>query len=406
MSDPSGGAAAAATSAPPPPASLPGLFRTRGYLLLWLAAAVLAAGQALTLDSLHNFWAVDPLSYDGQVATLISLAGGLGLAGGYLSAALWADHRSKRRLFLTAALMLGAIAVCTAIVNLTAAPPEIRIPIAALLGLAYGLAIALLLGWLGDLLPRRLLARGVVVWSVSAFPFVFLTIALYRVLPHSEERPIWLFALGAGLSLCAAFLARRVPGGDPPTAMLSAPLEGLASAVRAVRRDLRLRTLLIYAAIAGGAVALANLLLTHYRFVELYIRSGSLDGGGELSIAESYSLLILLTFVEVGVLLILIHNRRRWPRFIAAAAALGAVTIALSLAAPHLRLQGLACFLTFSAYGTVGSIVIAAVQALTLQSTPAGSFGRLAGVLLFAGYAPALAAQQLDAPLADWLSAR
>jgi len=335
------------------PSRLAGLFHTRGYALLWLIAAALAAGQALTLHDLQNFRYPDPTAYDSQVVMLIGLAIGLGMAGGYLCAAALADQRSKRRLLLAALLILTLLAICTALVNLSAAPPEIRIPIAALFGVTGGAATVLTLGWLADLLPRRLLARGVAIWSVTSFSSGLLLILLF----DRAAQPIWFLAVGVGLYLCAVFLARRAPGGDRPMAPPSALFEGLSHTVRYARRDLRLQTLLIYTAVSGGALALGVLFLLDYRLDWRSSGLEPLDNSGSVSIATLFGLQALWTFVAAGVLLILINSRRRWWWFIAAAATVGAAAVILPFLLPLLGWWSLGQYLLLSSYVLMGGIV-------------------------------------------------
>ena len=375
--------------APPPK---PGLFRVRGYPLLWLVNAIIGAGYGITLGRQSSFW--DAADYDYRTIALIGLANGLGIIAGYLLAGLTADQRSKKLLILVATLVMASVAAVTMVLTIfVELGGSIFFAIAALLGIPYGMAVAVMLGWLGDLLPRRLLAKGIVVMSFAGFPLGTLLAVPSALAGNDPDTIPGLFAVGVLLFLIASLLSRRVPVGDRQVDLSSSASAGLKAAIRYAWRDSRLKALWLYVFVASVLLVFLEGPLTRVFFSDLDLE--------RLDYAMAFLARGLAGVVATIALVFLISGRRKWSLFVVAAATIGVTTLGLVFASTPPVLIAV-----MIPHGAAIAVVLLAYKALALLSTPAGYFGRMAAFLLFANYSLNFAAGLLSGFLYDLVGGR
>lgn len=375
--------------APPPN---PGLFRFRGYPLFWFVSAIIGAGYGITLGSQSSFW--DAATYDSRTIAFIGLANGLGIMAGYLLAGLTADQRSKKLLILVATLMMASVAAATTVLAMIVElGGNTFFAIAALLSVPYGVAVAVMLGWLGDLLPRRLLAKGIVILSFAEFPLGTLLILPSALVRNEQGAVPGLFAVGGFLFLLAALLSRRIPIGNRPADPSATALAGLKGAIRYAWRDSRLKAVWLYIFVASVLLVLLEGPLTRVVFFD--------SGLERLEYAIALGARGLAGVVATIALVFLISGRRKWSLFVVAAATIGVTTLGLVFASTPPVLIAV-----MIPHGAAIAVVFLAYKALALLSTPAGYFGRMAAFLLFANYSLNFAAGLLSGFLYDLVGGR
>ena len=354
-------------SQPPP---RPGLWRSRGYRWLWLASGLAATAYGITFGSRISLW--DEVDFSTRWMTTIGLAEGIGLLLGYVIAAFIADRRSKRSLTLGTVTAMGVLAAFSAVLGLFGQfGPETFVAIAALFGIARGLLFVTLLGWICELLPRRLIAMGIVVLTFAELPLGFVAALSPVLLADRDQAVVWYFAAGGALYLLALLVARRAPLNATPVDIQVSASPGLRGAIRYLRRDDRLRTLWIYGFVVGAGLAALQFTLTSFQN----------DIGLSISeVAVSWIAWGGAGFLATIALMFLISGSRIWHLLFFFAALLGLTGLALAFATNQPLL-----ILVIIPYGAAVSFVSLATRALAMSSVRSGYFGRITAVLAFTG---------------------
>lgn len=369
----------------------PGLFRTPGYPWLWIVTLLLGSGYGVTLSSQASFW--EEAAFDSRAIAFIGMANGLGILIGYLIAGLTSDRRSKRSLVRNQSLtMAGLSAITVALAIAFGLEGESFYLLAALFGLAHGSAYAVIVGWTAELLPRALIAKGVIVMTLAgyaqstltAFPGVF-----FRGDPNAV---VWVFAIACLLYLLAAVAARKVPARGPSPTDKSA-LSELRLAMSYLWNDARLKALWLYALIASVIMLLLEGAILELLWVEHGFREWD------------YTLPLLLRgaayFVASLAFVFLVGGRRRWSLFIGAAVVLGLTVSALAVSS---ALEVLALLMVL--IGLASPIVLLGYQALALSVSRSTFFGKVAALMLFANSLLNFGAGFLRPQLYDLISGR
>lgn len=381
-------------SPPPtaPQASEPGLWATLGYRWLWITSLLLGAGIGLTMATQSHFWEV--AEYSITTITWIGLANGLGFFVGYLLAALHSDRQSKQRIVRLAARLLAVLSAVVALLELgELLRGDWFYLIAALFGIMQGLVAAVILGWVGDLLPRRLVAKGVVVLSLASIPLGLLSSVPGPLLREESYATLALFAVACFLFLAATRAARRIPVALASGSASETPVYGLKAAARYKWSDARLRTLWLYIVVTGVLAILLQASLSYYLRI---------DNDFELSqVVWSYAAQALGAFTATLGLAFVIGSSSRWAIYLGAAAISGVTLVAVSLTTN----QALLIVFLFP-QGAAMAVIALGGQALALSGTRAGYFGRVAALLLIAAYLLNFAAGFISGYLYDWFDGR
>ncbi|MDE2745521.1 MAG: MFS transporter [Chloroflexota bacterium] len=353
---------------PEQPSSTPGLWRTPGYRSLWFASFLLSGAYGLTWSTQAEFW--DAIDFDSTTIGLIGLAGWLGILIGYMIASVISDRRSKKRQFRSAALFMAAMTVVTLLLAvIVGMEPGWFYIVAALFGMASGFTTAVVPGLLGDLLPRRLIGRGVVVMSLTALPhglLVGMTVALF---PGDSSGPTWYLAIAVPLYLVGAASIRFVPDQNPTGIDQRSSLVMFKNALFLMWRDARLKSLWIYAFAAGVLLVLLQTAFLDHLLLENEI--------GSTNYALTMIARGLASLVATIGLFFVISGSRRWTVFVAAAVGSGVTAM---LVAFSVNLGWLIA--VFIAFGGSAAVVGLGAIALALSVTRSGYFGRVAALFL------------------------
>ncbi len=353
---------------------------------------LLGAGYGLTMSTQSHFWEV--ADYSTTAITWIGLTNGIGITVGYLAAALYADRLPKQRLVRTAAILLAASSGVAALLELgDLIRGDWFYLIAALFGVPHGLAAAVILGWVGDLLPRRLIAKGVVVLSLASIPLGVLLTIPGVFLGEERYATFALFAVAFVLYLAAMAIARRVAVGSKSGRVDEAAKEGLKDGARYLWNDARLRALWCYLLVAGIFSTLLYAALGEHLLDEI-----DLDNSG-----YSWSLMAqgLAALVATICLVFVIGGARRWTIFLIAVAVSGVLIVLISFTSDLALL-----ILLLIPQGAAMTVITLGGQALALSTTRSGYFGRVAASLLFAGSLLNFAAGFVNQFLYDWYEGR
>lgn len=382
-------------SSPPPTdpqASEPGLWATTGYRWLWITSLLLGTGYGLTLSTQSHFWEV--AEYSITTITWIGLANGVGFVVGYLLAALHSDRHSKQRIVRLAAGLLAALSAVVALLEIgDLLQGDWFYLIAVLFGIMQGLAAAVILGWVGDLLPRRLVAKGVVVLSLASIPIGLLGGVPGPLLREESYAALALFAVACFLFLTATGTARRIPVALASGSVSETPVEGLKAAARYMWNDARLRTLWLYIVVTGVLAILLYASLSYYL---------QIDNDFDLSqVAWSYAAQALGTFTATLGLAFVIGGSSRWAIYLGAAAISGVTVVAVSFTTNQALL-----IVFLVPQGAAMAVIALGGQALALSGTRAGYFGRVAALLLLVTNLFYVVARSIDGFLYDWFDGR
>lgn len=300
----------------------------------------------------------------------VVLTNGTGALFGYFLAALFADRRPKRSLLRFQALALAVLSVCTAM--LAAAfgfAGDWFYLLAALFGVAQGVAVAVLLGWTAEILPRQLIAKGVAVMALAGYAQSILTAVPGVFFRGHPGAVVWFFGTACAAYLLTALAVSFVRSRNRERADAGAFAE-LSVAVKYLWSDARLKSIWLYALLASAALVFVEAAILDLLWVEHGFRSWD------------YTLPYIIRgatyFISTVVLVFLIGSRRRWTLFISAAAVLG---IAVTLLAASSAVSVLT--LLMGLFGLVSPIVFIGLQALGLSVTRSFFFGRVAALMLF-----------------------
>jgi len=353
---------------PEQPSSTPGLWRTPGYRSLWFASFLLSGAYGLTWSTQSGFW--DDIDFDSTTIGLIGLAGWLGILVGYLIAGVISDRRSKKRQFQSAALFMAVMAVVALLLAvIVGMEPGWFYIVAALFGVASGFTTTVVLGLLGDLLPRRLIGRGVVVMSLTALPHGLLVGATVALFPGDSSGPTWFLAIAVPLYLVGAASFKFVPDLSATANDSRSSLGTLKNALFYMWRDARLKSLGIYALAAGMLLVLLQAAFLNHLLLENEIGS------------TNYALtMIARGLASLGAtigLFFVIGGSQRWTVFVAAAVGSGVTSLMVAFS---VNLGWLIA--VFIAYGGSVAVVGLGSIALALSVTRSGYFGRVAALFL------------------------
>ncbi|MYF81011.1 MAG: MFS transporter [Chloroflexi bacterium] len=344
------------------------------------------------MSTQSQFW--DEIDFSYSTIAWIGLANGLGIILGYLAAGLLADRRSKRILTCWCALGLTAM---SAVVALLAFGDLLRgdwcFFVAALFGMIHGVATAVVLGWIGELLPRKLIAKGVVVLSFSSIAHGILLSFPAVLLMDQQHATLALFTIASLLYLSAALSTRRVPTASVPSLQIDSALEGLKSAAAYMWRDTRIQTLWIYFLFAG----ILSIIL-HFALTDLLLTESDT---GQLTFSLGLIARGLAAVVATICLVYAISGRNRWRVYLAASAIAGVTVVITSFVSSYLLL-----ILLFIPQSAAMSAAVLASEALAMSATRREYFGRVAALLLFAGNILFFASGFIGGFLRDWFDGR
>ena len=349
--------------------SSPGLWRTPGYRWLWIATLLLGTGYGVTLSSQASFW--DETAFDSTTIAFVGLSNGIGILFGYLLAGLTADRRPKRSLVRIQVLATAGLSALTAVLALAIGlAGDWFFVLVVLFGVAHGAAFAVMLGWTAEILPRRLIAKGVIVVALAGYAQTLLTVVPGVSVRGEPSAVFWFFAVACLAYLLTALAVRKVPALTPVCADTSTIGE-LRLALRYLWGDVRLRSLCAYALGASAAMTFAEAAILHLLWVEHGFRSWD------------YTLPFIARggayFVSTLALVFLISSRHRWLLFVVAAVLLG---IAVALLAASSVVATLTMLMALM--GLASPIVLIGYRALGLSVTRSLFFGRVAALVLFA----------------------
>ncbi len=359
---------------------------------MWLVSMLLGAGYGLTLSTQSHFWEI--ADYSTTAIAWIGLANGIGILVGYLAAALYADRVSKQRLVRVSAILLAVMSGLVALLELgDLVRGEWFYLIAALFGIAHGLAAAVILGWVGDLLPRRLIAKGVVVLSLASIPLGVLIAVPGPLLREESYATLTLFAIAFVIYLFASACTRHVPIGSMTSQGHETAVRGLRAATRYMWGDVRLRTLWWYLLLVGVLATLLYAALSDYLLLDSDLEP----------IVHAWSFMArgLATLAATIGLVFVIGGPSRW-RILLGAAVVSSITVVLV----SFTTQQALVILLFVPQGMAMTVIALGGQALALSVTRAGFFGRVAALLLFAAYLLNFAAGFTRNFLYDWFDGR
>lgn len=265
--------------------------------------------------------------------------------------------------------------------------------VAALFGMATGFTTAVVLGLLGDLLPRRLIGRGVVVVSLTALPHGLLVGVTVALFPGDSNGPTWFLAFAVPLYLVGAASIRFVPELNPTAIDQRSLLGTFKNGLIYTWRDARLRSLWIYAFAAGVLLVLLQAAFLDHLLLENEI--------GSSNYAFTVIARGLASLVATIGLFFVISGSRRWSTFVIAAAVSGVATI---LVAFSVTLGWL--IVIFTAYGAAVAIVGLGWQALALSVTCSGYFGRVAALFLLGSSLLNFGSGFISVYVYDWFEGR
>ena len=352
------------------PRSAPGLWSTPGYRWLWLVLLLLGSGYGATISSQSTLW--DEAGLGALTTAWIVLGTGIGALLGYLIAALTADRCSKQSLVTVQALiMAGLSAISVVIVMVIDLSGEWFVALSGLFGLSYGLSIAVMYGWTCELLPRTLIAKGVVVLALAGYAQTLVTTVPGVVFSDDENAVKWLFGFAFVMYLLGGVAARRVPRGSHLHAPESA-IQGFRHAVSYVWKDVRLQSLWLYALFAGVIMALMEGAILDLIW--------DVRGLRDWRFVLPFGVRGAAWFVATVSLLFLIRSRHRWLLFISSGGVLGLATAMLAVATDIALLT-----LLFALLGLSAAVVTFGFRALAFSVTASGFFGRVAALMLLAG---------------------
>ena len=338
------------------------------------------------------FW--DATDFDYTFITFVGLTNGVGMLLGYFGAGLTSDRWSKKSLVQIQVMSMAVLsALVVGLVLTIGLEGDWFYAVAAIFGIAHGMAAATILGWIGDLLPRRLIAKGVVIHSLAWVPEgVLLTLPSTFFQGESDAAP-WLFAIGGALYALTALTVTKVMVKTEQRSSGQSPISELIDALTYMWRDARLKPLLVYALIASVVLIFLEAALSDFLLVE-----NELD---TLDNALAYVARGIAGFVCSIALIFIISGRHRWRLFVGATVVLGFAVIVLCITTNIAVLIPLMILV-----GGASTIIFLSYRALALSTTRSGYFGRVAALLLFVIGLPNIGAGFVSAFFYDWFDGR
>ena len=269
------------------------------WTLLFNAAAQIDDGSLSSLSTLSDA---------NSALVLASVA--LGLFCGVL-----ADRCSRRRLVIGAQYTMAAVLLASGALILL---DQITLPLVIALSFALTAASVLLAAardvWVADLIPKRLLANGIVLAAVGTALSVVAGIVLYTLAVVEWEVDHGWFCLALMLPLLAGLaLALRLPRSDHPPQQRIGLLRELCDGIVYLGRTPHLRSLWLFALLIGMCAGGARMLVD-YELVSEFL--GERVGSLELFIGFGTAL-VVITLALAG----LRSGRRGWPLLLVCAAA-------------------------------------------------------------------------------------
>lgn len=368
------------------PPNEPGPFRIRGFWWIWILSGL--AGAALGAHGTIYTHAVTDADLPIRSIAAIPLSGHLGVLVGTVLSLSWADRFPKTRAI---GLCYFAMAVfCTAafFVALTdLAPLALLVVSFGVVGLLFGLSAPMIWGVLAELIPRAVLAKGLVMLSWSGLVTTALGV-LAGFMLFSE--PLWdapyefVFLYVALLAALAGLLTKRLPQ-YAGNARFSGGFRDALSFLFGARR---LRALWLYVVVVSGCLAVFSSSVGVFAYFDLD-RSQDL---GLLFLGQGGAAVI----ATVG-LAFVIGGKRRWPILLACSAIAAVLCILIAVAETFWPLLGL--MIPFGA--TSGAATLAA-KAIAMSHTRFGYFGRIAGLLLIGASLSAAGIAFLGVLVGSW----
>jgi MFS family permease len=378
-----------ASPAAPAPPSEPGPFRIRGFWWIWILSGL--AGATLGAYGTIYTHAVTDVDISFRSFSAIPLSGHVGVLLGTVLSLSLADRFPKKRAI---SLCYFAMAVCCTaafFVALTGlAPVALLLVSSGIVGVLYGLSAPMIWGVVAELIPRAVLAKGLVMLSWSGLIATALGV-LAGFMLFSE--PLWdaphefVFLYVAFLAGLTGLLTKRLPQ-YAGNARFSGGFRDALSSLIGARR---LRALWLYVVVVSGCLAVFSSSVGVFAYLDLD-RSQDLGHLGLLYLAQGGAAVI----ATIG-LAFVISGKHGWPILLVCSGIAAVLCILIAVAETFWPLLGL-----MIPFGAASGAATLAANAIAMSHTRFGYFGRVAGLLLIGGSLSAAGIAFLGVLVGSW----
>ena len=352
-----------------PAAEPPGLFATSGYLwlcalsfLLSSATGAFTSGQTALANSTDD--ALSAFRY-------IAFAVAIGALLGYGIVTLYADRIGKRLLLRRTLAFTMILCIVVAIVAGFAQSSVVALYVLfALVSGVQGLLTVALWSWTAELLPRRLIPRGIVVLSLVSFGSALAPILLSFTYPDFALTIHLMSGVALACYAIAALVTSRLPASTPSVPTNDSPVASFKAGAAHVWSHGSIRPILLFTIVFVVIQMFAYLAQVSwfYEVAAVY----SLDfawlalSSGVASIVTSLALAFW------------INQHRSWPLIVG-----GSFLFAVSLLAMASVSNDSLLILLGAPYGAANGSVLLLASAIVLTESRFGFHGRTIAILFF-----------------------
>ena len=342
----------------------------------WFVASILTMAMGAQIQGLVVAWQMYDVTRDPLALGLVGLAEAVPFIGFALFAGHVADVRDRRRVALTALVLLCACAVALAVASAVLFAPGRGRPGALIQGIIYaiivvcGAARSFLLparNALGaDLVPRPLFPSAVAwragIWQVAAVAGPALGGVLYAWVGPTRSYAIAAALMAASLVTVAGIRVPRRPPAARAEALIASVREGLAFLFK---RPIFMGaiTLDLFAVLFGGAVAILPIFAAEILFV-------GPKGLGALRAAPAIGAVLMSGYIAMRP-----PGRRIGRTFMRAVVAFGAFMIGFALSRSFVL-----SLLLLAASGAADMLSVYFRATLMQVMVPSGMLGRVSAV--------------------------